>query len=60
LAQAVDGLPDPLREVFVACEIEDLPGAEVARVLGVPEGTLWRRLHDARKAIRTAMGGLDP
>jgi hypothetical protein len=26
--------------VFVACEIEDLPGAEVARVLGIPEGTL--------------------
>jgi RNA polymerase sigma-70 factor (ECF subfamily) len=59
LSRAVDALPDPLREVFVACEIEDLPGAEVARVLGIREGTLWRRLHDARMAVRTALGGND-
>lgn len=55
LERAIVELPAPLREVFVACEIEELPGAEVARLLGVPEGTLWRRLHDARKALRAAM-----
>lgn len=26
--------------------------AEIAEILGVPEGTVWRRLHDARKALR--------
>jgi RNA polymerase sigma-70 factor (ECF subfamily) len=57
LSRAVDELPEPLREVFVACEIEDIPGAEVARAIGIPEGTLWRRLHEARKAVRTALGG---
>jgi RNA polymerase sigma factor (sigma-70 family) len=60
LARAVDALSPELREVFVACEIEDLPGADVARVLGIPEGTLWRRLHDARKRIRVAVEGDTP
>ncbi len=55
--RAIHGLPPALREAFVACEIEELPGAEVARLLGIPEGTLWRRLHDARKALRAALGG---
>ncbi|MBK9031936.1 MAG: hypothetical protein IPL61_11520 [Myxococcales bacterium] len=39
------------------CDLEQLPGVEVARALGIPEGTLWRRLHDARKAIRVAVEG---
>jgi RNA polymerase sigma-70 factor (ECF subfamily) len=55
---AIDHLSDELREVFVACEIEDLPGKDVARTLRIPEGTLWRRLHEARKRVReAALGG---
>jgi RNA polymerase sigma factor (sigma-70 family) len=57
---AVATLPSPLREVFVACEIEGLQGTDVARWLGIPEGTLWRRLHDARKRIRLSMAGDAP
>jgi RNA polymerase sigma factor (sigma-70 family) len=56
VAEALQRLPVSLREVFVACEIEELPGADVARLLRIPEGTLWRRLHDARKALRAALG----
>ena len=56
LERAVDELPLKLREVVVACEVEDLPGPDVARMLRIPEGTLWRRLHEARKAIRAALG----
>lgn len=41
--------------VFVLCDLEQLPGTEVARTLDIPEGTLWRRLHEARKAIRIAI-----
>ncbi|HWU86365.1 MAG TPA: RNA polymerase sigma factor [Kofleriaceae bacterium] len=40
---------------FILCDLERLPAGEVARVLEIPEGTLWRRLHDARKAIRAAI-----
>ncbi|MCW5802534.1 MAG: RNA polymerase sigma factor [Deltaproteobacteria bacterium] len=39
--------------VFILCDLEQLPGTEVAGILDIPEGTLWRRLHEARKAIRT-------
>jgi RNA polymerase sigma-70 factor (ECF subfamily) len=55
LAQAIDALPAPLREVFVLCDLEELPCREAALALGVREGTIWRRLHDARWALRTAL-----
>ncbi len=54
---ALAGLSPELREVFVMCEIEEVPGVEVARVLGLRQGTVWRRLHDARKALRAALEG---
>jgi RNA polymerase sigma-70 factor (ECF subfamily) len=55
LADAVAELPHDLRVPFVMCQIEDIPGAEVASVLGLPEGTLWRRLHQARKTLGAAL-----
>src|SRR5205814_1678289 len=55
LDRAVRALPDPLREAFVACEIEGLSGADAAKVLGVAEGTVFRRLHEARKALRAML-----
>jgi RNA polymerase sigma-70 factor (ECF subfamily) len=55
LAAALDELPPPLREAFVACEIEGLAGVDVARALGIPQGTLWRRLHEARLAIASTL-----
>lgn len=52
LQQAILELPEHLRAAFVMCELEGVPGTEAARLLSVREGTLWRRLHDARKLIR--------
>jgi RNA polymerase sigma-70 factor (ECF subfamily) len=52
LAWALPQLSEDLRTAFVMCELEDQPGAEVARVLNWREGTLWRRLHEARKQLR--------
>ena len=57
VADAVAGLSHPLRVAFVLCDLEEISGAEAARVLGVPEGTVWRRRHEARKALRDALGG---
>jgi RNA polymerase sigma-70 factor (ECF subfamily) len=57
LAQALPELAEDLRTVFVMCDLEGMKGAEAATVLGVPEGTVWRRLHDARLRLRTALGG---
>lgn len=59
VAQMVDKLGDALRRLthdqrvaFVLCDIEEVSGVEAARVVGVRQGTLWRRLHDARKRLR--------
>jgi RNA polymerase sigma factor (sigma-70 family) len=58
VAVALDELPSPLREVFVLVDIEGLRGSDAATALGVPEGTVWRRLHQARTAIRARLGEL--
>lgn len=55
LAAALEELPHDLRAVYVLCDLEELPGVEAAQVLGIRAGTLWRRLHDARRALRDAI-----
>ncbi len=55
LLVALDDLPHDLREAFVMCDLEEVAGVDVARALGVREGTLWRRLHEARRALRCAL-----
>ena len=57
LGAALDDLPHDLRVAFVLCDVEELAGVEVARALGVRQGTLWRRLHDARRRLRDALAG---
>lgn len=60
LAEALAALPHDLKVAYVMCEIEDIPGVEAAASLGVRPGTLWRRLHDARKRLRHALQGEPP
>ncbi len=55
--EALGDLPRDQQVAFIMCDLERLPSAEVARVLEIPEGTLWRRLHTARKAMREAIEG---
>jgi RNA polymerase sigma-70 factor (ECF subfamily) len=55
LAEALDELPHDLRVAYVLCDLEDVAGVEAARILGVRAGTLWRRLHDARRLLRDAI-----
>jgi RNA polymerase sigma-70 factor (ECF subfamily) len=60
IAEAIDALPRDQKLAFILVDLEQLPGAEVARILDVPEGTLWRRLHTARKAVRDAVERGEP
>jgi len=60
LAAALDTLPHDLRVAYVLCDLEDVPGVEAARLLDVRPGTLWRRLHEARRALRAAIDGGEP
>jgi RNA polymerase sigma-70 factor (ECF subfamily) len=55
--RAIASLRDDQRAAFLMCEVEGIPGVEVARTLGVPEGTLWRWLHEARNVVRKAVDG---
>lgn len=57
LGAALEELPHDLRVVFVMCEIEEVPGAEAAEALAIRPGTLWRRLHDARKRLLPLLEG---
>jgi RNA polymerase sigma-70 factor (ECF subfamily) len=54
---AFDALPTDLRTVFTLCDLEGLRGVDVARVLKIPPGTVWRRLHDARMRLRALIEG---
>jgi RNA polymerase sigma factor (sigma-70 family) len=44
-------LPEKFRVPVVLCDLEGLPRRQVARQLGLPEGTLSSRLHTARRAL---------
>jgi RNA polymerase sigma factor (sigma-70 family) len=52
---ALDALPHDLRVAYVMCVLEDVPADEAGRALGVPRGTIWRRVHEARQALRAAI-----
>lgn len=53
---AVEALPETLREVIVLREIESMTYAEIARLLECPPGTVMSRLARARAALRIALG----
>jgi RNA polymerase sigma-70 factor (ECF subfamily) len=52
VAKALDGMKDWERLVFVLYEMEGLPCEEIAAIADCPLGTVWRRLHQARRTFR--------
>lgn len=57
---AIAALPPKLREAFVLVYLEGVPGRDVADLLGTREGTIWKRLHQARARLRESLGGAQP
>jgi RNA polymerase sigma-70 factor (ECF subfamily) len=57
LPDAIAALPHELRTAFVIVDLEGEKGCDAALALGIPEGTLWRRLFQARTALRKAIDG---
>ncbi len=55
---AVDALPERLRRVVVLGEFSGMTAKEIGAVLGVPEGTVASRRHQALGVLRAALGGL--
>jgi RNA polymerase sigma-70 factor (ECF subfamily) len=50
----------PEREVWRLMYVEDRPVAEVAELMGIPEGTVKSRAHRARRLLRAALRRSDP
>jgi RNA polymerase sigma-70 factor (ECF subfamily) len=53
---AIDTLPQGARDVLVLAGIYGHPHEEVARMLGVAEGTCKAQLHRARRLLRERLG----
>jgi RNA polymerase sigma-70 factor, ECF subfamily len=57
IAAAVGTLSPADREVWQLMYVEDRPVAEVARLTGIPEGTVKSRAYRARRRLRAVLGG---
>jgi RNA polymerase sigma factor (sigma-70 family) len=57
LPQAIEALPHKLRAAFVLVDLEGERGGDAAAALGIPQGTLWRRVYEARMLLRAALRG---
>jgi RNA polymerase sigma-70 factor (ECF subfamily) len=52
LRQMIGGLPEELRRPLVLSAIEEMTSAEVAAILGIPEGTVRTRVMRAKAELK--------
>ncbi len=52
---ALSGLPAHYREIVALCDMEEMPYAQVAEMLGLAVGTVRSRLHRARALLLTRL-----
>ena len=52
LLDLVEELPEKQKRVFILRELEDLPHRDIAKILKIPEGTVWSRLSQARTKLQ--------
>jgi RNA polymerase sigma-70 factor (ECF subfamily) len=55
LERALNALVEPKRITFLMAEVEGFTCPEIAGALGIPIGTVWTRLHAARRELRRAL-----
>lgn len=58
--RAVDALPEEHKAVLVLSELRGMRYAEIAAVLGIPEGTVKSRMHAAVKRLRERLASVAP
>jgi RNA polymerase sigma-70 factor (ECF subfamily) len=54
----IDALPEELRQPLALSAVEDLKSFEIARILGIPEGTVRTRLMKAREVLKQKLARL--
>ncbi|MBD8874149.1 RNA polymerase sigma factor [Rhodanobacter sp. DHB23] len=59
LRKALRELPKVSRDVLLLSEFSGLRGAEIARVLGIPAGTVASRKHHAMERLKILLGEPD-
>ena len=52
VTRAIDGLPEDYRTAVVLSDVHGLRYAEIAQVLGIPEGTVKSRLFRGRRILQ--------
>jgi RNA polymerase sigma-70 factor (ECF subfamily) len=55
IAQAIESLPQDQREVFLMRQVQHMPFAEIALVVGVPENTVKSRMRYALERLQEAL-----
>jgi RNA polymerase sigma-70 factor (ECF subfamily) len=55
IEKAIGTLPEPFRDVYVLADVEGLPNAEIADMLGLSVPAVKSRLHRARMRMRDAL-----
>jgi len=55
IEEAIAGLPEIYRDVYVLGDVEELPNAEIAEILGLSVAAVKSRLHRARLLMRKAL-----
>lgn len=56
IQEALISLPVEFRAAIVLCDVAGLAYEQIARVLGVPLGTVRSRVHRGRRLLREALG----
>jgi RNA polymerase sigma-70 factor (ECF subfamily) len=54
----IDALPEELRQPLALSSVDDLNSSQIARILGIPEGTVRSRLKRAREILKTKLSAL--
>jgi RNA polymerase sigma-70 factor (ECF subfamily) len=65
IEKAIGDLPSPFRDVYVLADVEGMPNAEIADMLGLSVPAVKSRLHRARLRMRDSLaphfeGGIAP
>jgi len=55
LQQALDNLPDEFRIPVLLCDVEDVAYKDIARLLGIPLGTVRSRIFRGRQRLREGL-----
>jgi RNA polymerase sigma-70 factor (ECF subfamily) len=57
ITRAVDALPEEYRLAVVLSDVQELRYAEIATILGIPEGTVKSRLFRGRRMLQKKLAG---